>query len=72
MLAILPSLMAASDQGNCDEVKYHHDHQLTDIIAGHGPLEVVGVLGHELLDDVHLLHEQLYGVAELGVTGDVG
>ena len=45
---------------------------LTNVIAGHGPLEVIGILGHELLDDVHLLYEQLHGVTKLGLAGNVG
>ena len=45
---------------------------LTDVIAGHGPLEVIGILGHELFDDVHLLHEQLHRIAKLGLAGNVG
>ena len=45
---------------------------LTNVIAGHGPLEVIGILGHELLDDVNLLHEQLNSVTKLGLAGDVG
>ena len=63
--------MAASDQ---IELEYYAGESLllTNVIAGHGPLEVIGVLGHELLDDVHLLHEELHGVAELGLAGDVG
>ena len=43
----------------------------TNITAGDGPLEVVGILGDHLLDDIDLFHEQLHRVSKLRVAADV-
>ena len=71
-LAILPSDRAASAFLQITVCVIEIIQSLfTNIAAGDGPLEVVGILGDHLLDDVHLLHEQLHRVGKLGVAADV-
>ena len=72
-LAILPSLRAVSvfyDLCTVGVIEFVQS-LFTNITAGHRPLEVVGILGDHLLDDVHLLHEQLHRVSKLRVAADV-
>ena len=71
-LAIRPSLRAASAflQITVGAIEIVQS-LFTNITARDGPLEVVGILGDHLLDDVHLLHEQLHRVSKLRVAADV-
>ena len=72
-LAIRPSLRAASAFYDLCTVGVIEIVQIlfTNIAAGDGPLEVVGILGDHLLNDVHLFHEQLHRVSKLRIAADV-
>ena len=80
-LAIRPSLRAASVFYSlqlalfklcpCSQPFFFFQVLFTNIAAGDGPLEVVGILGDHLLDDIDLLHEQLHRVSKLRVAADV-